>query len=96
MPLKGKAMVDNIKINKPLASVSSANRVKPAGRKRKNEHQNLFKDTFMSKQKKKKGSMQEKDSGKDATAGKTRRPRHAFTSRKSTGGPNKRIIDIRV
>ena len=89
-------MVDNIKINKPLASVSSANRVKPAGPKQKNDHQNFFKDTFITKKKKKKNLMQEKDSGREAPARKTRHPRDALASKKSTGGPNKRIIDIRV
>ena len=89
-------MVDNIKISKPLASVSSANRVKPAGPKQKNDHQNFFKDTFMIKKKKKKGSMQEKKSGRDATAGNTRHSRHALTNRKQPGDLNKKIIDIRV
>ena len=89
-------MVDNIKINRPLASVSSANRVKPAGPKQKNDQQNIFKDTFTTKKKKKKNSIQEKDSGRDATARKTRHHRDALASNKSKGGPNKRIIDIRV
>jgi len=89
-------MVDNIKISKPLASVPSANRVKPASHKQKNGHQNFFKDALMANKKKKKGRTQEKDSGGVATAGKTRHPRHAFTNREPKEDSNKRIIDIRV
>ena len=90
-------MVDNIKISNPLASLSSTNRVKPVGHRQNNSQQNLFKETFKDRQKKKKeDSMHIKISGKSTTVGIAQHTRHAVTNKKSKDSLPKRIIDIRV
>jgi hypothetical protein len=92
-------MVDNIKNNKPLLPLSSTKRVKPVGHRQDNNQQNLFKETFKERQKKKKTNedpMHVKISGRDATAGRAQHPRHAVSNKKSKESSHKRIIDIRV
>jgi len=46
-------MVDNTIISKPLQSLSSTKRVKPVGHRQNNNQQNMFKETFKARQKKK-------------------------------------------
>ena len=92
-------MVDNIKISKPLPSLSSTKRVKPVGHRQNNNQQNLFKETFKERQKKKKTKedpMHVKISGRGATASRVQHTRHTVTNKKSKESSHKRIIDIRV
>lgn len=91
-------MVDNIKVNIPLASVSSAKNVKPVGHRQNNNQYNLFKDTFKERKRKKKRKdpMHVKISAKAAMAGKTLLTRPAVAKKKSKEFTQKRNIDIRV
>ena len=92
-------MVDNIKINKILPSLSSTKRVKPVGHRQNYNQQDLFKETVKERQKKKKtkeDSMHVKISGKGATASRAQHTRHTVTNKKSKKSSHKRIIDIRV
>jgi hypothetical protein len=90
-------MVDNIKVNIPLASVSSAKRVKPVGKRQKNNQNNLFKDMLKGRKKKKrKDPMHAKISAKAAMAVKTPLTRHAKAKKKSKEFMLKRTIDIKV
>jgi len=96
---QGSAMVDTIKISKPLPSLSAAKRVKPVGHRQNNNQQNLFKETFKERQKKKKAKedpMHVKISGRDATTSRVQNTQHAVTNKKSKASPRKKIIDIRV
>ena len=47
-------MVDNIKVNIPLAAISSAKSVKPVDHRENDNRNYFFKDTFKERQKKKK------------------------------------------
>ena len=92
-------MMDNIKINKPLPSLSSTKRVKPADHRQNNNEQNLFKKTFKERQKKnktKEDPMHDNISGSGATAGIAQHTRHAVTNKKSKESSHKKNIDIRV
>ncbi len=92
-------MVDNIKINKPLLPLSSTKRVKPVGHRQDNNQQNLFKETFKERQKKKKTNedpMHVKISDRDAAAGRAQHTRLAVSNKKSKESSHKMIIDIRV
>jgi hypothetical protein len=92
-------MMDNIKINKPLSSLASIKKVKPAGHRQNNNQQNLLKETFKDKQKKKKTKedpMNVEISDGDVTAGRAHHTRHAVASENSNESLHKRIIDIRV
>jgi hypothetical protein len=92
-------MVDNIKINKPLPSLSSAKRVEPVGHRPNNNQKNQFKETFKERQKKKKmkeDPMHVKISGRGVTTDSARHSRQAVTNKKSKESPHNRIIDIRV
>lgn len=90
--------MDNIKVNIPLASVSSAKSVKPVGHRQNSNQDNFFKDTFKGKQKKKKkkDSMHVLISPKAANAGKTPSTLHSVVKKKSKEYMKKRTIDIRV
>ena len=91
-------MVDNIKVNIPLAAVSSAKSVKPVDYRQNNNRNNLFKDTLKERQKKKKRKdrMHVKGSARAALAGKTAPIRHSAAKRKSKEFMQKRTIDIKV
>jgi hypothetical protein len=92
-------MVDNIKISKPRPSLSSTKRVKPVGDRQNNHQQDLFKETFKERQKKKKTKedpMHVKISGRGATVSRAQHTRHTVTKKKSKESSHKRIIDIRV
>ena len=91
-------MVDNIKVNIPLASVSSANRVRPVGQRQNDNQNNFFKDASKGKQKKKKrkDSMPVKISDGAAMAGNKPPTRHTVAKKKSKEFMQKRTIDIRV
>jgi hypothetical protein len=92
-------MVENIKISKPLPSLSSTKRVKPVGHRQNANQQDLFKETFKERQKKKKSKedpMHVKISGRGARAGRAQDTRHTVTIQKSKESSRKRIIDIRV
>jgi hypothetical protein len=92
-------MVDNIKINKPLPSLSSTKRVEPVGHRLNNNQQNQFKETFKERQKKKKmkeDPMHVKISGRGVTADSVQHSRQAVTNKKSKESSHNRIIDIRV
>ena len=92
-------MVDNIKISKPLTSLSSTKRIKPVGHRQNNNQQDLFKETFKERQKQKRTKedpMDIKISGKGATADRAQPSRQAVTNKNSKGSSHKRIIDIRV
>ena len=89
-------MVNNLKISKPLTSVSSARRVKPAGHHKNNNQQNLFNDNLKDKQRKKGRPRQVKISGGVDTADMIKLTRKAVTNKKSMVFSNKRIIDIKV
>jgi len=92
-------MVDNIKIEKPLPPLSSTNRVNPMAYRQNNNHQNLFKETFKKKPKKKKtkeNPMHVKISGSGAPVGRAQYNRHAVPNKKSKEFSHKQIIDIRV
>jgi len=91
-------MVDNIKVNIPLAAVSTAKSVKPVDYRQNSNRNNLFKDTFKERQKKKKRKdrMQVKISARAALAGKTPPIRHSAAKKKAKEFMQKRTIDIRV
>jgi len=92
-------MVDNIKIDKPLLPLSSTQRVNPLGHRQNNNHQNLFKESFKKRQKKKKTKedpIHVKLSGRGAAAGKAQYTRHVVTNKELTEFSHKKIIDIRV
>ena len=90
-------MVDNIKIINPLPSMSSTKRVKPVGDRQNNNQQDLFKEAFKERQKKKKKyPVHVKISGRGATVGNAQRTRYAVTNKKSKESSSKRVIDIRV
>jgi hypothetical protein len=92
-------MVDNIKISKSLLSLSATKRVKPVDDRQNNNHQDLFKESFKERQKKKKTKedpMHVKISGRGATASRAQHTRHTVTNKKSKESSRKRIIDIRV
>ncbi len=91
-------MVDNIKVNIPLAAVSSAKSVKPVDYRQNNNRNNLFKDTFKERQKKKKRKdrMHVKVSARAALAGKTAPIRHSAAKKKAKEFMQKRTIDIWV
>ena len=92
-------MVDNTIISKPLQSLSSTKRVKPVGHRQNNNQQNMFKETFKARQKKKKTKedpMHVKISERGATAGREKHSRPAVTNIKSKKSSNKKTIDIRV
>ena len=95
---RGRVMVDNIKVNIPLASVSSAKSVRPVSHRQNNNQNNLFKNTFKGRQKKKKRKdpMYVKISGRAAMAGNTPPNRHIVAKNKSKEFIQKRTIDIRV
>ena len=95
-------MVDNL--NKILPSISSAERVKPVGRKRRNNQQNPFKEALKGKEKKKK---KKKDfehktiSGGGNLVNREKQIFHAGKpttdkSKRNVDGPSEKIIDIRV
>ena len=90
--------MDNIKVNKPLAAISSASNVKPVGERQNNNQNNLFKDTFngIQKKKKRKDPMHVIISAKAAMAGKTTLTRPAGAKKQSKEFMQKRNIDIRV
>jgi hypothetical protein len=92
-------MVDNTIISKSLQSLLSTKSVKPVGRRQNNNQQNMFKETFKARQKKKKTKedpMHVKISGRDATTDREKHTRPAVTNIKSKKSSNKRTIDIRV
>jgi hypothetical protein len=92
-------MVDNIKINKILPSLSSTKRVKPVGHRQNYNQQELFKETVKEKQKKKKTKedpMHVKISERGATASGAQHTRHTVANKKSKESSQKRIIDIRI
>ena len=91
-------MVDNIKVNIPLAAVSSANSVKPVDHRENSTRNYLFKDTLKKRQKKKKrkDTMHVKISARTALVGKTAPIRHSAAKKKAKEFMQKRTIDIRV
>ncbi len=92
-------MENNIKINKPLPSLSSTKRVKPVGHRQNYNQQNPPNESFNARQKKKQKKqdpMHVKISGRGVTADRAQHTRHAVTNKKSKGSSHKRIIDIRV
>jgi hypothetical protein len=92
-------MVDNMMINKPLQSFSSTKRVKSVDHRQNSNQQNLFKENFKDRQKKKKTKedpLHVKISGNSATRGRENLTRHVVASKKSKKYAPKRIIDIRV
>ena len=91
-------MVDNIKVNIPLAAVSSAKSVKPVDHRQNNNRNYFFKDTFKERQKKKKRKdrMHVKISTRAALVGKTAPIRHSASKKKAKEFMQKRTIDIKV
>ena len=92
-------MVENLKIEKSLPSLSSTRRVKPMGHRQNDGQQNLYLKTFKERQKKKKSkekSMHVKISDRAATKGKTLQNRLVATKQNSKALSSKGIIDIRV
>ena len=92
-------MVDIIKINKPLSSLSATKRVKPVGHRLNNNQQNLFKDNLRERQKKKKSKKDLKHvtiAGEDSTADRTKLSRHALTNNRLNKHSDRRIIDLMV
>ncbi len=96
---QGSTMMNNIKIIKPLPSLSSTQRVKPTDHRQNNNQQSLFKKTFKERQKKnktKEDPMHDNISGGGATTGIAQQPRHAVTNVQSKDSSHKKNIDIRV
>ena len=91
-------MVDNIKLNVPLATVSSAKSVKPVDHRQNNNRNTFFKDTSKGNQKKKKrkNPMYVKNSARAPLAGKTLPTLHSAAKKKTKEFMQKRTIDIRV
>ena len=92
-------MVDILKINKPLSSLSATQRVRPVGHRQNNNQQNLFKETFKEGQRKKKSKKNMEHvriSGRDGTAGRVQHSGHAITNKRSNEYSHRRIIDLRV
>jgi hypothetical protein len=97
-------MVDNIKLNKVLPSLSSAPKVKRTDQRKGNDPQNAFEEVFKKKRRKKKkkddselasipdggNSADDKHSVRYATR------KDADEDEKSADSPSNRIIDIRV
>jgi len=92
-------MVDNMMIDKPLQSLSSTKRVKSVDHRQNSNQQNLFKENFKDRQKKKKAKedpLHVKISGSSATRGREKLTRHVVTNKKSKKYAHKKIIDIRI
>ena len=89
-------MVDNMMINKPLQSLSSTKRVKSVDHRQNSNQQNLFKENYKDRQKKKEDPLHVKISGSSATRGREKLTRHVVTNKKSKKYAHKKIIDIRV
>ena len=91
-------MVDSIKVNIPLAAVSSAKSVKSVDHRQNNNRNYLFKDTFKERQKKKKRKdpMHVKISARTALVGNTPPTRHSTAKKKAKEFMQKRTVNIRV
>ena len=91
-------MVDNIKVNIPLTAVTSAKSVKPVDYRQNSNRNNLFKDTFKERQKKKKRKdrMHVKISARTALADKIPPIPPSAAKMKAKEIMQKRTIDIRV
>jgi len=91
-------MVDNIKVNIPMAAVSPAKSVTPVDQRENDNRNYFFKNSFKKRQKKKKKKdrMHVKISARAALVGKTAPIRHCLTKKKAKEFMQKRTIDIRV
>jgi hypothetical protein len=92
-------MVDILKINKPLSSLSATKRVKSVGHRQNNNQQNLFKEAFKERRRKKKSKKNLEHiriSGRDVTVGRVQQSGHAITKKRSNEYSHRKIIDLRV
>ena len=92
-------MVDILKINKPLSSLSATKRVKPVGHRQNNNQQNLFKETFKERRRKKKSKKDLEHlriSGRDGTVARVQHSGHAITNKRSNEYSHIKIIDLKV
>lgn len=94
--------MDNL--NKILPSISSTERVKRMDRKRRNNQQNPFKEALKDKEKKKRKKKDIEHKTISGGGGVVSRKKQSFhtgkpasdKSKRNSGGPSVKIIDIRV
>lgn len=92
-------MDSHLKISNILSPLTSTKRVKSVGHRQNDHQQNLFKDTFQAKQKKKKGD-KNTGSGENSrllrTAGKAKNTRKINTRENEVETSSNLTIDITV
>jgi hypothetical protein len=104
MPTGGRVMVDNIKLNKILPSLSSAAKVQRPDQRKDNHQQNSFEEVFKKKRRKKQKKddselasiSAEGNAGDDEPSEQYDPMKDADKEEKSADSPSSRIIDIRV
>jgi len=97
-------MVDNLKLNKILPSLSPAPKVKRTGQRKRNDQQNPFEEEFKKKRRKKKKQDDSEHAGIPDRENSTDDVQHALHADRqdadrgeiSTDSAPSRIIDIRV
>jgi hypothetical protein len=90
-------MVDNIKMIKPLLTLTSTKMIKPVGHRQNSERQDLLKEAFKRRQKKKKKkTVLVKMSALDATVVNPQHSRNDVANKSAKESSLKKIIDIRV
>ena len=89
-------MVENVKIIKPLPTLTSTKKIKPVGHRQNSDRQDLLKEAFKRRQKKKKQTMHVKMSALNTTVVKTQHSRNAVANKNAKESSLKKMIDIRV